>query len=430
MRVLRVRGGRPLSGVVAVHGAKNSVLPILAAAILAGGVSVIHNCPALTDVDAAVAILRHLGCRVCREGETVTVDSSVLTRMDIPDGLMREMRSSVIFLGAILARCGQAELSFPGGCELGPRPIDLHLNALQSMGAEIDAACGGIRCRGRLHGAELSLSLPSVGATENIMLAACAADGVTVISNAAREPEIVDLQNFLRALGADIEGAGTSTVTIRGGTPLHGGEHTVIADRIVGATYLAAAAATGGHVALEGLDRRWLLPVLDTFRQAGCTVSGGENRVELRCDRPLTGVRPIRTAPYPGFPTDAQPMVMAAFCGGRGTTVFVETIFENRYRQAAELARMGADIRVEGRVAVVCGVPRLHAARLEAADLRGGAALVVAALAAEGESQIAGLRHVDRGYARLEEDLSALGADIRRTDADTDTGKERQRETL
>ncbi|MCD8190442.1 MAG: UDP-N-acetylglucosamine 1-carboxyvinyltransferase, partial [Clostridiales bacterium] len=375
-----------------------------------------------------VAILRHLGCRVGREGETVTVDSSALTRMDIPDALMREMRSSVIFLGAILARCGQAELSFPGGCELGPRPIDLHLNALRSMGAEIDAACGGIRCRGRLHGAELSLSLPSVGATENIMLAACAADGVTVISNAAREPEIVDLQNFLRTLGADIDGAGTSTVTIRGGAPLHGGEHTVIADRIVGATYLAAAAATGGQVALEGLDRRWLLPVLDTFRQAGCTVSGGENRVELRCVRPLTGVRPIRTAPYPGFPTDAQPMVMAAFCGGRGTTVFVETIFENRYRQAAELERMGADIRVEGRVAVVCGVPRLHAARLEAADLRGGAALVVAALSAEGESQITGLHHVDRGYARLEADLSALGADIRRTEADNDTKE--QRETL
>ncbi len=425
MRVLRVRGGRPLSGAVVVHGAKNSVLPILAAAILAGGVSVIHNCPALTDVDAAVAILRHLGCRVQREGETVTVDSTTLTRMDIPDALMREMRSSVIFLGAILARCGQAELSFPGGCELGPRPIDLHLSALRSMGAEIDAACGGIRCRGRLHGAELSLSLPSVGATENIMLAACAAEGVTVISNAAREPEIVDLQNFLRTLGADIDGAGTSTVTIRGGAPLHGGEHTVIADRIVGATYLAAAAATGGRMALEGLDRRWLLPVLDTLRQAGCTVSGRENRVELRCDRPLTGVRPIRTAPYPGFPTDAQPMVMAAFCGGRGTTVFVETIFENRYRQAAELARMGADIRVEGRVAVVCGVPRLHAARLEAADLRGGAALVVAALAAEGESQIAGLHHIDRGYARLEEDLSSLGADIRRVDVDTDTKEQR-----
>lgn len=416
MRALRVSGGRPLYGSVQIHGAKNSVLPILAAAILADGVSVIHNCPDLTDVDAAVTILRHLGCQVERAGETITVDSSTLSRMDIPDGLMREMRSSVIFLGAILARCGQAELSFPGGCELGPRPIDLHLSALRAMGAEIDDTCGGIHCKGSLHGAELSLSIASVGATENIMLAACAAEGVTIISNAAREPEIIDLQNFLRALGAEVDGAGTSTVVIHGKRPLHGGEHTVIADRIVGATYLAAAAAAGGQVVLKGLDRQWLLPVGDTFRAAGCTVSGGEKWVELRCDRPLTGVRPIRTAPYPGFPTDAQPMVMAAFCKSRGTTVFVETIFENRFRQAAELARMGADIRVEGRVAVVCGVPRLHGARLEAGDLRGGAALVVAALSGDGESYITGLHHIDRGYARLEQDLTGLGAEIQRVE--------------
>lgn len=415
MRALRVSGGRPLSGCVTVHGAKNSVLPILAASILTDGVSVIHNCPPLTDVDAAVAILRHLGCRVERGGETITVDASTLNRNDIPDRLMREMRSSVIFLGAILARCGEAELSFPGGCELGPRPIDLHLSALCAMGVEVETACGSIRCKGRPRGAELSLSIPSVGATENILLAACAAEGVTVISNAAREPEIVDLAAFLTAMGARITGAGSSTITIRGGGgTLHSAEHSVIADRIVGATYLAAAAASGGTVVLEGVDRQWLLPVTDTLRRGGCVITGDERRIELRSSGRLNGVRPIRTAPYPGFPTDAQPMVMAAFCRSRGTTVFVETIFENRFRQAAELVRMGADIRVEGRVAVVCGVPTLHGAPLEAGDLRGGAALAVAALAAEGESLITGLHHIDRGYARLEDDLRALGANMER----------------
>lgn len=414
MDALRICGGRALAGSVAVHGAKNSVLPILAATLLAGGVSVLHNCPDLTDVKAAVEILRWLGCCVTREGEDITVDASTVNRTEIPDHLMREMRSSVIFLGAVLGRCGQATLSLPGGCELGARPIDLHLAALQAMGAEINCVGGSIRCQGQLHGTEISLALPSVGATENIMLAACAAQGTTVIFNAAREPEIVDLQNFLRGLGAEISGAGGSAVVICGGKPLHGGEHTIIADRIVGATYLSAVAATGGEIEVCGVDRRWMLPVLDTFRKGGCSVYGEQSRVCLRCDKPLKGVRSIWTAPYPAFPTDAQPMVMAAFCTCQGTTVFVETIFENRYRQVAELVRMGADIRVEGRVAVVCGVPRLHGAQLTAADLRGGAALVVAALAGEGESTLTGLHHIDRGYARLERDLTALGAELER----------------
>ena len=418
MRALRIGGGRPLCGELEIHGAKNSVLPILAATLLSCGVCVIHNCPKLTDVDAAVAILRHLGCAVEREGQSIAVDASTLSRCDIPQGLMREMRSSIIFLGAVLGRCGAAELSFPGGCELGPRPIDLHLGALRAMGVAVDDTHGAVSCTGRPRGQELSLALPSVGATENVLLAACAAEGTTVLNNAAREPEIVDLCRFLQAMGADIQGAGSSTVTICGGKMLHGAEHRVIGDRIVAATYLSAAAAVGGRVRLRGVDRRTLLPVLDALREAGCTVTGDQQTICLTSTGQLVGIRPVRTAPYPGFPTDAQPMLLSALCRSRGVTVFVENIFENRYRQTWELLRMGADVRVEGRVAVVCGVPRLRGARLEAPDLRGGAALAVAALCAEGESLLTGLHHVDRGYERLESDLSALGADIQRVNMD------------
>ena len=410
MQGLRIRGGWPLSGSIRVQAAKNSVLPILSATLLCADVCVLHNCPDLTDVAAAVDILRHLGCAVERRGESITVDTRGVCRSDVPEGLMREMRSSILFLGAVLGRCGRAELSFPGGCELGPRPIDLHLSALRAMGVEVDD--GSLCCQGRPRGTELTLPFPSVGATENVMIAACAAEGTTILNNAAREPEIVDLQNFLRAMGADIQGAGSAVVVIHGGRPLHGAEHSVISDRIVAATYLSAVAASGGRVTLEGVERTTLLPVLEALRQAGCTLSGDKTTIVLSSTGSLEGLRCVRTAPYPGFPTDAQPLLMAALCRSRGTTVFVENLFENRYRQAAELRRMGADIRVEGRVAVVCGVRELRGARLCAPDLRGGAALTVAALCARGESLVTGLHHLDRGYERLEEDFRALGAEI------------------
>ena len=413
--VLYVRGGRPLNGSVRVHGAKNSALPILAAALLAPGTSVIRNCPPLSDVEASLAILRHLGCSVRQEGDTVTVDASSPVRCDVPDALMREMRSSVIFLGAILGRMGEAELSYPGGCELGPRPIDLHRKAIQALGGTIQDAGGHLRCSGRLTGREIVLGRPSVGATENAMLAAAAAAGTTVLCNAAREPEIVDLQAFLRSMGASVRGAGSSVVVIEGGRPLHGGEHTVMGDRIVACTYLAAAAAAGGDVTVTGVDPRHLSPVTSVLAEAGCAVRSEEDRVRLTALAPLSGSRPIHTAPYPGFPTDAQPPLMAALAKGTGTTLFVENIFESRYRHVDELVRMGADIRVEGRVAVVCGVPGLHGAAVEASDLRGGAALVVAALGARGESRIGGLRHLDRGYWRLEQALRDLGAAVERT---------------
>ena len=409
-----VEGGRALQGCVQVHGAKNSVLPILAACLLAPGACVIQNCPRLSDVEASLAILRHLGCRAEREGDAVVVDASAPTRFDVPDALMREMRSSVIFLGAILGRMGQAQMCAPGGCELGPRPIDLHLAAIRALGGRVEEEGGGLFCSGQLHGVDIVLSLPSVGATENAMLAAVCAQGITTITNAAREPEIVDLQGFLQTLGAKVRGAGSSVITVEGGVPLHGGAYRVMGDRIVAATYLTAAAAAGGSVEVTGVDWRTLSTVTAVLKEAGCRVKSEDQRICLQTDGPLKGVRPVRTAPYPGFPTDAQAPLMAALARGTGCTVFVENMFESRYRHVDELIRMGADIRVEGRVAVVYGVSRLHGASVLASDLRGGAALVVAALGAEGKSTITGLHHIDRGYQSLEYDLQRLGADIRR----------------
>lgn len=413
MNYLRVTGGKKLRGELTVQGAKNSVLPILAATLLNRGESVIHRCPHLQDVDASIRILRCLGCSAKWEEETLTIRTDGMTCGRIPEQLMREMRSSVIFLGALLARCGRAVLSYPGGCELGPRPIDLHLAALRSMGAEILEKGGFLYCSAKnLSGCEITLSLPSVGATENIMLAACGAQGDTVISNAAREPEIVDLQAFLRSMGADVQGAGSSVIVIRGKKELHDCEHTVIADRIVAATYLSAVAATGGEVLLRQTDYRHLSPVSAALKEMGCTVRSHVDWIHLQSDGNLRAIRPIRTAPYPGFPTDAQAILMAALLKSKGTTVFVENIFENRYRHVDELIRLGANIRTEGRVAIVTGVPFLHGAAVRATDLRGGAALAVAALAAEGESRISQLHHIARGYQNLAEDLSCLGADI------------------
>ena len=414
MGSITIEGGHRLGGDVTVQGAKNSVLPILAATLLGGGECRIRRCPHLSDVDAAADILRYLGCKVDWSDGDLLVDSRVLTRCDIPQTLMRRMRSSVIFLGAILARCGWAELSYPGGCELGPRPIDLHLAALRTLGASIEERGGKLYCQARhLTGGQIVLAIPSVGATENAMLAACGAEGVSVIPNAAREPEIVDLQDFLSACCAEVRGAGGSVITVSPRRKLHGCVHRVIPDRIVAATYLCAAAAAGGEVTLRNAEHRHLAAVTTVLDQAGCGVRCGEGYIQLVRTGPLRAVPPVRTAPYPGFPTDCQAILMAALLRSRGTTVFVENIFESRYRHVAELQRMGADIRVEGRVAVVCGVERLHGADVLSADLRGGAALVIAALQAEGQSSIHRTHHIQRGYADLTGDLARLGARIR-----------------
>jgi len=404
-----------MTGSTQVQGAKNAVLPIMAASVLAGSETVLHNVPDLKDVTITLRILRHLGCTAERDGDTVRIDSRGMNRDFIPHDLMRELRSSVIFLGAILTRFGTASLSMPGGCELGPRPVNLHLDALRALGAEVTERGGDIVCCAHdLKGRRILLPFPSVGATENAMLAACAAAGETVICNAAREPEIVDLQNFINAMGGNVRGAGGSIITVEGKRALHGGKYRIIADRIVGATYLCAAACCGGEVRLRGVDPRPLSTVSGALSEAGCTVKSGEDDVFLQSDGSLRSIRPVRTAPYPGFPTDAQPVLMAALLKSAGSTVFVENIFENRYRHVDELARMGAEVRVAGRVAVVTGREHLHGARVKCTDLRAGAALVIAGLQADGLTRISRIEHIDRGYESIERDLGVLGAHVRR----------------
>ncbi len=416
MEKLLIEGGRRLSGTISVHGAKNSALPILAASLMAEGVSEIANCPCLSDVQVAMDILRHLGCSAERDGDMITVDTAGLGGSDIPDGLMQEMRSSIVFLGAILARTGEACLSFPGGCELGPRPIDLHLSALEKLGVSIEEDHGRLCCRapGRLRGASITLALPSVGATENILLAASTAVGTTVIRNAAREPEIVDLCAYLNACGARIQGAGESTLTVEGVERLHGCRHRVIPDRIVAATYMAAAAVTGGSLVLRRIEPEHMAPVFPLFEEAGCRLTLWEDELLISAPPRLRRMRTVRTMVYPGFPTDAGAPLLAMACVADGTSVFIENIFENRYKYTGELARMGARIKVEGRVAVVEGVPALSGARVSCTDLRGGAALVIAALAAQGETEIGELAHLDRGYEALTDCLRETGAQIRR----------------
>lgn len=419
MSQLLLKGGKSLEGELRIQGAKNSVLPILAATLLIKGTVVLQGCPRLRDVDASIWILQSLGCTVRWDGEDLVVDTTGLNGNCISDTLMREMRSSAIFLGAILARCGRAELSYPGGCELGPRPIDLHLSGLRELGAEIDEAGGQLRCKApRLRGKEIVLGFPSVGATENLMLAACGAEGTTVISNAAREPEIVDLQGFLNAGGASITGAGSSTVVIRGGIKLHECTYRIMPDRIVAATYLCAAASAGGNVFLQDAKEQHLSTVTAVLREAGCRIRSDYTGIFCDCKGRLKSVQPIRTAPYPGFPTDAQAILMAAMLRSEGVTIFEENLFTSRYRHVDELVRMGADIRVFGRTAVVNGTEKLHGALARCTDLRGGAALCVAALAADGETHVVEIGHIDRGYEDIVRDLRALGADVVRIETD------------
>lgn len=413
MDIWHIKGGSRLEGACFVQGSKNASLPIIAATIVCPIRSELLNVPQLRDVDAALRILRHLGCTAEQQGSDVYIDSTGLLCSSIPHSLMVEMRSSVIFMGAMLARCGEARLSLPGGCQLGKRPIDIHLSALREMGAEIEEDNGEIYCQAKkLRGADILLPFPSVGATENVMLAACAAKGETVIRGAAREPEIVALQNYLRAAGAEISGAGSDTVVISGMRKRGSAVQRIIPDRIVASTIACAAAATGGNVELRGVDPKQFSTVLHFLNQAGCDIISSNRSVRvISCGR-LHGAGHISTAPYPGFPTDAQPVLMAALLKASGRTLITENIFENRYRQVPELRRLGADITVSGKTAEIWGVDCLHGTALTATDLRGGAAMIVAGLAAEGETVICDDGHVTRGYERFDMRLRSLGADI------------------
>lgn len=415
MNKLAIEGGVKLDGQITLQGAKNAVLPILAATILTGSECIIHNCPGLRDVDQTGVILRQLGCNIRREGNSVIVNSSDITGCRINEKLMREMRSSIIFLGAILSVCKKAEVGMPGGCPIGLRPIDLHLKALRKMGAVITEEHGYLKCEcNEFIGTDIHLDFPSVGATENIMLAAACAKGRTTITNAAREPEIQDLAIFLNILGAKVKGAGSSVIVIDGVEKLHGGEYSVMPDRIVAQTYLIAAMITGGAVHLKNANPMHMQAGLSVLSEMGAKLKIYDDAITLRSSGKINNIHILKTMPYPGFPTDIQSPFMALATVADGTSVFVENIFENRFRHVDELIRMGADIKVEGRSAVVRGVKTLYGANVEGCELRGGAALVLAGLVAEGTTIVGGVEFIDRGYEHIERYLTDCGAKIRR----------------
>ena len=419
MNKLLIQGGTRLNGEIRISGAKNAVLPIMAATLLAEGPTLIENVPHLLDVTTTVTLLTHLGASVTMDEKMgIEVDTATLNTQVAPYELVKTMRSSILVLGPLLARYGRAEVSLPGGCAIGSRPVNLHIKGLQEMGAEIEVKNGYIHARcERLQGACIVMEMVTVTGTENLMMAATLAKGTTILENAAREPEVVDLAHCLKAMGAKITGEGSDTITIEGVDKLIGCRYRVVPDRIETGTFLIAAAITGGRVKLKNTDPRLLDAVLHKLTEAGAEISSGDDWVALD----MHGKRPwavnIRTAPYPAFPTDMQAQFMALNAIAEGTGTVVETIFENRYMHVQELQRMGADIEVQGHTAIVRGVEKLSAAPVMATDLRASASLVLAALAAEGETEVQRIYHIDRGYELIEEKLASLGAKIRRVQA-------------
>ena len=412
MAKIIVKKSNPLKGSVKIDGAKNAVLPIIAATLLAKGKSVIKEVPNLRDVHVISDLLRHLGAEVEYEGKTLTVDATNITTCEAPYELVRKMRASFLVMGPLLSRFNHTKISMPGGCAIGTRPIDLHLKGFKCLGADVEIDHGFVEARTeKLKGSKLYLDFPSVGATENIMMAACLAEGTTIIENAAEEPEIVDLANFLNEMGADVKGAGTNTIRIKGVKELRGAEHTVIPDRIEAATYMVAAAMTKGDIVIENVLMEHLKPVTAKLKEAGCKIIELENAVRVIGPETLKPLD-IKTLPHPGFPTDVQAQFMAMLTIAKGTGVVIETVFENRYMHVAEFNRMGANIKIEGRTAVVKGVDQLYGAKVNATDLRAGAALILCGLIAEGDTEIGEIYHIQRGYVDIDKKITALGGNI------------------
>jgi UDP-N-acetylglucosamine 1-carboxyvinyltransferase len=413
-----IEGGVPLRGRVKISGAKNAVLPIIAASLLTGDKCTIMGMPDLDDVGTICQVLEALGAQLEKRGNTsMTVHSRDLVSCEPPYELVRKMRASFLVMGPLLARMGKAKVSLPGGCAIGTRPVDLHLKGFEALGAKISTGYGTVQAEARrLKGARIYLDFPSVGATENIMMAATLAQGETIIENAAEEPEVVDLANFLNAMGARIKGAGTKIIKVTGVKELHGTTYTVIPDRIEAGTYMVAAAITRGDLLLQNVIIEHLKPLIAKLQEMGVKVQEEDGGLRVRMSRRPLAVD-VKTLPYPGFPTDMQPQIMALLSLARGTSIIIETVFENRFMHVAELKRMGADIRIEGRSAIVEGVPGLTAAPVRATDLRAGAALILAGLSTEGTTEVNGIEHIDRGYVAMEEKLAAVGARIKRVAA-------------
>ncbi len=416
MDKLLIKGGTPLNGAITISGAKNAALPILAGSLLSSEPVVVRNVPQLNDVATMITLLQSMGVQATFDDKLdVEVDASCVTERRASYDLVKTMRASILVLGPLVARFGEAYVSLPGGCAIGARPVNLHVQGLQAMGAEVVVENGYIRARAeRLQGANIVLDTVTVTGTENLMMAATLAEGGTVLENAAREPEVVDVANFLISMGAKIEGAGTSMIRIDGVAELHGADHTVLPDRIETGTYLVAAAVTGGKVRLNNTAPDALDAVLLKLQEAGAEITSGDNCIDIDMHGNRPNAVDIRTTPYPGFPTDMQAQFCALNARAQGVGMITETIFENRFQHVLELQRMGADIQIEGNTAICRGVERLTAAPVMATDLRASAGLVLAALAAEGETLVDRIYHVDRGYERIEEKLRQLGAEIRR----------------
>ncbi len=415
MKRIAISGGKKLNGEVRCQGSKNAALPILAATVLNPNECELTNCPDLKDVRSALKIVTHLGGKTAYSDYTATINAANIHKFEIGEELMASMRSSVLFLGPMLSRLKQAVISYPGGCSIGLRPIDLHIKAFRQMGVSVEEIGGKIYCKAeKIIPTRINLIFPSVGATENIMLLAAVSEGETVILNAAREPEICDLQNFLNSMGAKISGAGTETIRILGVEKLKEVKYNIMSDRIFAATCLCAVASCGGDVVLRNVNPDHISLILSMLAGAGCSISSGRDYIRIRCNERLRGLGKIMTSPYPGFPTDAQALFMSALSAADGTTVFVENIFESRYKHVPELIKMGADIIVDGRLAAVTGCNYIQGASVEAQDLRGGAALVIAGLSAIGDTVISGVSHIDRGYEHIEDTFSQLGASIKR----------------